>query len=306
MIDPLLVLTSAVLEAAVGYPRQLHKRVPHPVVWIGSLIDAAERAFNRTDWNGRRRKVAGVCTVIGVVLIVGTAGMAIARLSAIAVVLAATVGLAQRSLHDHAAAVAFGLRTGDLPAARLAVGLIVGRDTADLDQSGITAAALESLAESFNDGVIAPLFWLLVAGLPGLFIYKAINTADSMIGHMEPRWRDFGWAAARADDVLNYILARIAGGLVVLAAGGGWSVMLRDARKHASPNAGWPEAAMAGALKVRLGGPARYDGALHVRPSFGDGPAPRPDDLTRGLAIYRRACFAAWIFLLAGGALWHL
>jgi adenosylcobinamide-phosphate synthase len=306
MIDPLLVLTSAALEAAVGYPAQFHKRVPHPVVWIGGLIGASERAFNRTEWPGRRRKIAGVCTVISVVLIVGAVGVAITRLGAIAVVIAATLGLAQRSLHDHAAAVEVALRTGDLAAARSAVGLIVGRDTADLDESGIAAAALESLAESFNDGVIAPLFWLLLAGLPGLFIYKAVNTADSMIGHIEPRWRDFGWAAARTDDVLNYIPARIAGGLVALAAGGGWSVMLRDARKHASPNAGWPEAAMAGALNVKLGGPARYDGALYARPIFGDGPAPTPDDLTRGMAIYRRACFAAWILLLGGGVVWHL
>jgi adenosylcobinamide-phosphate synthase len=306
MIDPLLVLGAAALEAAIGYPAALHTRVPHPVVWIGNLIGAAERGLNRSEWPARRRKIAGICTVIGIAMLVGAVGAAVARLGAIVLILAATLGLAQRSLHDHVAAVDRALKGGDLVAARDAVAQIVGRDTAALDESGVAAAALESLAESFNDGVIAPLFWLLVAGLPGLFIYKAINTADSMIGHMEPRWRDFGWAAARTDDVLNYVPARIAGALIALAAAGGWSTMLRDARKHASPNAGWPEAAMAGALHVQLGGPAAYDGVMHTRPTFGEGPAPRPGDLAIGLAVYRRACVSGWIVLLAGGALWHL
>jgi adenosylcobinamide-phosphate synthase len=164
----------------------------------------------------------------------------------------------------------------------------------------VAAAALESLAESFNDGVVAPAFWLTVGGLPGLFAYKAVNTADSMIGHKEPRWRSFGWAAARADDALNLAPARLAGALIALAGGGGWRVMLRDARKHASPNAGWPEAAMAGALDVRLGGPACYDGVLNDRPAFGDGRPPEARDLRRGLGVYVRACGLLW--LLAAGA----
>lgn len=306
MIDPVVVLSAAALEAAVGYPATLHKRVPHPVVWIGNLIGAAERLLNKTEWPGDRRKIAGICTMVGVAVLVGVIGVAIGRLGTMVVIVAATLGLAQRSLHDHVSAVDRALRSGDLAAARSAVGQIVGRDTADLDQCGVAAAALESLAESFNDGVIAPLFWLLLAGLPGLFIYKAVNTADSMIGHMEPRWRDFGWAAARTDDVLNYVPARIAGTLIALAAGGGWSTMRRDARKHASPNAGWPEAAMAGALHLQLGGPAAYDGVMHARPTFGDGAAPRPGDLAIGLGVYRRACFTTWFALLAGGALWHL
>ncbi len=306
MIDPLVVLSAAALEAAVGYPAALHKRVPHPVVWIGNLIGAAERRLNKTDWPAHRRRMAGICTMVGIAVLVGVIGLAISRLGTIVVIVAATLGLAQRSLHEHVTAVDRALRSGDLVAARTAVGQIVGRDTPCLDESGVAAAALESLAESFNDGVIAPLFWLCLAGLPGLFIYKAVNTADSMIGHMEPRWRDFGWAAARADDVLNYVPARIAGGLIALAAGGGWSTMRRDASKHVSPNAGWPEAAMAGALHVQLGGPAAYDGVMHNRPTFGEGPPPRSGDLAIGLGVYRRACFGGWIALLAGGALWHL
>jgi adenosylcobinamide-phosphate synthase len=173
-----------------------------------------------------------------------------------------------------------------------------------LDASQVAAAGLESLAESFNDGVVAPAFWLMVAGLPGLFAYKAVNTADSMIGHMEPRWRAFGWAAARTDDLMNLIPARIAGALIVLAGGRGLLTMLRDAPAHASPNAGWPEAAMAGALRLRLGGPAVYDGVIASRPQFGCGPAPAATDLGRGLRVYLTACALLWTAIAVGGLLW--
>ena len=172
------------------------------------------------------------------------------------------------------------------------------------DQVGVCAAALESLAESFNDGVVAPLFWFLVGGLAGLFAYKAVNTADSLIGHREEPYRCFGWAAARTDDLMNLVPARIAGALIALVAGRGWRVMLRDARKHASPNSGWPEAAMAGALQVRLGGPASYDGVPHARPTFGEGPRPSPLDLRRGLGLYLRACAVLAAALALGGLAW--
>jgi adenosylcobinamide-phosphate synthase len=155
-----------------------------------------------------------------------------------------------------------------------------------------------------SDAVVAPAFWFLIGGLPGLFAYKAVNTADSLIGHMEPRWRAFGWAAARADDLMNLIPARIAGALVAIAGGRGWRVMLRDARKHVSPNAGWPEAAMAGGLMIRLGGPTAYDGVIHERTVFGDGAAPTPGDLSRGLRLYRRACGLLWLVLVLGGLAW--
>ncbi len=213
-------------------------------------------------------------------------------------------GLAARSLFDHVRAVARPLKAGDLPAARLAVGMIVGRDVETMDENEIATAALESLAESFCDGVVAPVFWFAIGGLPGLFVYKAINTADSMIGHTEPRWRAFGWAAARADDVMNWIPARIAGALIALAGAGGWRIMWRDAGRHASPNAGWPEAAMAGVLRVRLGGPVRYDGVMTDRPVFGDWAPPSAHDLKRGLKVYGVACALLLMLLIAGGFAW--
>jgi adenosylcobinamide-phosphate synthase len=205
-------------------------------------------------------------------------------------------------LYTHVRAVLQPLSGGDLVAARRAVGDIVGRDTSALSESDVAGAALESLAESFNDGIVAPAFWLLVGGLPGLFAYKALNTADSLIGHREPRWRMFGWAAARADDGVNLIPARLAGALLAIAGGGGLLVMWRDAPKHASPNAGWPEAAMAGALRIRLGGPTAYDGVMHERPIFGAGSSPTVGDLKRGLRIYVIACGLLWL-VAAGFAL---
>jgi adenosylcobinamide-phosphate synthase len=166
----------------------------------------------------------------------------------------------------------------------------------------VAVAATESLAESFCDGVVAPAFWFLVAGLPGLLACKAINTADSMIGHLDDRHRWFGWAAARLDDGVNWLPARLSGVLVALAGGGGFAVMRRDARHHASPNGGWPEAAMAGALRRRLGGPVSYDGMPAPRAWLGDGPSPDAADLARALGIYRRACLLLW--LLVGGLSW--
>jgi adenosylcobinamide-phosphate synthase len=295
------------LEAALGYPAWLHRLAPHPVAWPAALIEALERRWNREAFGDGKRRLLGVATVIVIVSAAVLLGAILHRLLGQGLLglaitaLIATVGLAQRSLHQHVAAVLAPLRTGDLQVARTAVGMIVGRDTAELDAEEIAAAALESLAESFNDGVVAPAFWLLVGGLPGLFAYKSVNTADSLIGHREPRWRMFGWAAARTDDLMNLIPARIAGGLIVIAGGRGWRVMRRDARLHASPNAGWPEAAMAGALGVRLGGEARYDGVPTARPTFGDGPLPTASDLQRGLAIYRRACALLWLIPLTIG-----
>ncbi|HEX4181091.1 MAG TPA: CobD/CbiB family cobalamin biosynthesis protein [Caulobacteraceae bacterium] len=296
-----LTLSALILEAAFGYPEALNRRVPHPVIGVGAILAALERRWNGAERNEAERRVLGVAALA---LVGGGAALAGAMLTraargrrggGAALALAVTVGLAQRSLHEHVAAVLAPLERRDLPAARRGVARIVGRDNADLDAAGIAAAALESLAESFNDGVVAPAFWLAVGGLPGLFAYKAVNTADSMIGHKEPRWRSFGWAAARTDDGMSLIPARLAGALIAAAGGGGWRVMGRDARKHASPNAGWPEAAMAGALGVRLGGPVRYDGALVDRPVFGDGPPPTAADLKRGLDLYVRACGLLWL-----------
>ena len=304
---PWVVVLALGLEAVLGYPATLNRLAPHPVAWPAAMIEALERRWNRPVLSdGQRRGLGGalVAALVSSAVLLGAAlhlllGASIPAQTIIALI--ATVGLAQHSLHQHVDAVLKSLEVDDLPAARASVSLIVGRDTADLDAEEVAAAALESLAESFNDGVVAPAFWLLVGGLPGLFAYKSVNTADSLIGHMEPRWRMFGWAAARTDDLMNLIPARLAGALIALAGGGGWRIMRRDARLHASPNAGWPEAAMAGALNIRLGGDAHYDGVLTAKPTFGDGPRPTAADLTRGLRLYRRACALLWLIPLAIG-----
>lgn len=300
--SPWIVLAAAVVEAAVGYPNALHRRAPHPVVWIGGLISTLEAGLNLPGFGALTRRLLGVATLLTIAAVSALAGWLVAHLGGVwAIVVVGTLGLAQRSLFDHVRAVARPLAAGDLDGARIAVGQIVGRDVGRLNESDIATATVESLAESFCDGVVAPLFWFLIAGLPGLFVYKAVNTADSLIGHREPRWRAFGWASARFDDLLNLIPARLAGMVIVLAGGGGWRVMLRDAGKHASPNAGWPEAAMAGALGVRLGGPAWYDGALSQRPALGQGRAPTPADLARALRIYLLACGLIWLMLAVAG-----
>jgi adenosylcobinamide-phosphate synthase len=283
------------------------------VVWIGKLIEALEHRWNDPSRSEAARRALGVVTmtiVAGSAAAVGyviQAGAQRLPFGILIVVLVATVGLAQRSLYTHVRDVLRPLARDDLHAARQAVSKIVGRDTTQLPASGVAAAATESLAESFNDGIVAPAFWLTIGGLPGLFAYKALNTADSLIGHREPRWRAFGWAAARADDLANLIPARLAGLLIVLAGGGGLRVMWRDAPRHASPNAGWPEAAMAGALGVELGGAATYEGVTHERPLFGTGRRPGSADLGRALQIYLEACAFLWALSLAlavGAALW--
>ncbi len=294
-----IALAALAAEAAAGYPDALHRRLPHPVALPAALISALERRWNAPERPEAQRRALGVAAALLVPALAASVGLGLARAlrgrGAPLLVAAATLGLAQRSLHDHVAAVLRRLEAGDLPAARAAVARIVGRDTHALDASGVAAAALESLAESFGDGVVAPAAWLLAGGLPGLYAYKAINTADSLVGHREPRWRAYGWASARLDDLANLLPARLAGSLLCLAGGRGWRTMRRDAPGHASPNAGWPEAAMAGALGVRLGGPARYDGEAHARPTFGDGPPPTARDLRRGLRLYLGATALLWL-----------
>lgn len=281
----MIPLAALIVEACIGYPR----RWWHPVMGVGALIASVERRWNR------RRRLEGVILVLLLVALSIVLGLAVERMGTIVTVLAATTGLAQRSLHDHVAAVARPLAAGDLSAARAAVAMIVGRDTDTLDEAGVATAAIESLAESFCDGVVAPALGLLLFGLPGLFAVKAINTADSMVGHRTPELRAFGWASARADDVVNFVPARIAGVLIALAGRGGWREMRRYAPAHASPNGGWPEAAMAGALGRRLGGAGTYDGEPAQRAVLGDGPRPDARDLERALAIYRTACLLLWI-----------
>lgn len=297
ILRPEQLLLALIGEAAFGYPAALYAAIGHPVTWIGAGIAGIERHWNRGS--ARLRRVAGVATLLVISGGAAAIGFGVERAAGgnwggAAIVLIATTGLAQRSLDDHVRAVASPLAIGDLPSARRAVAHIVGRDTAALDEGGVATAAIESLAESFCDGIVAPAFWFLAFGLPGLIACKAINTADSMIGHLDERYRDFGWAAARADDLVNWVPARISGGLIALAGAGGFSTMLRNARRHASPNGGWPEAAMAGALGQRLGGPVSYDGEPAMRAVLGDGPVPNAADLRRALGIYRRACLLLW------------
>lgn len=303
-----VALVALLVETAVGWPAWLYARAGHPVGAFARAIAAAERWWNRP---GRPRRLLGVATMlllVGAVAAVtlaieGIARAVLGRHGWIAVALLAWPALAVRSLHDHVVPVARALAAGDLPAARRAVAMIVGRDTAALDRAGVARAAIESLAESFCDGVVAPLFWLMVAGLPGVWAYKAINTADSLIGHREERWRLFGWAAARIDDAANWVPARLAGVLLCVAGGGGWRVMWRDCRRHASPNAGWPEAAMAGALGVALAGPVAYDGVVQDKRWIGQGArAAGCGDLWGALAVYRRAC--GMLVIGAGVAAW--
>jgi adenosylcobinamide-phosphate synthase len=257
VVDPWLVLAAAVIEGLIGYPDALHRVFPHPVVWLGRMVGGFDKVWNDQSAPTGQRRFLGMLALVLTAGLVGLIGFVLQqRVAFWAIPAIGAFGLAARSLHDHVHTVLNALTANNLSAAQAYVGRIVGRDTHSLDEEGVASAALESLAESFNDGVVAPLFWFLVGGLAGLFIYKAVNTADSMVGHMEPRWRAFGWASAKTDDLMNWIPARIAGGLIAIVAGSGFSVMLRDARKHASPNSGWPEAAMAGALGIRLGGPA--------------------------------------------------
>ncbi len=310
MAEP-IALAAMALDAALGWPGALYRRIGHPVGLFARILDTCERLWNRRERGVPARRALGVLTVLLLVILVGGTGwivqcLLLAQLGGwgwLVVSILAWPALAQRSLFDHVRPVATALAAGNLPEARMAVGRIVGRDTAQLDEPGTARAAIESLAESFCDGVVAPAFWLLLLGLPGVWTYKAVNTADSMIGHREERWRAFGWAAARSDDLLNLIPARLSGLLLCLAGPGGWRTLIRDSHKHASPNAGWPEAAMAGALGLRLAGPIAYDGAMHDKPWIGDG---RSDasaaDIARALRIYVRACLLLWI--VAGGVVW--
>jgi adenosylcobinamide-phosphate synthase len=312
MADP-IALAALGLDAALGWPASLYRRIGHPVGLFARLIGSCEVRWNRPQFSFATRRLLGVATILLVGASVGSAAWLLqswllAQLGArgwIAVAILAWPALAQRSLFAHVRAVADALDRQDLPGARTAIAAIVGRDTATLDESGIARAAIESLAESVSDGIAAPLFWLLLLGLPGVWVYKAINTADSLIGHREERWRAFGWAAARTDDLLNLVPARLSGLLLCLAGAGGWRTLWRDARNHVSPNAGWPEAAMAGALQLRLAGPIAYDGVMHAKLWIGNGRENASAlDIRHGLRITLGACGLLW--LIAGCAAWAL
>lgn len=313
--DRVFVLILALAaDALLGEMPWLFARVPHPVVLAGRAIALFDARLNRENRDEPSRKLRGIVTLV---LLVGAAAAIGALLSFILGLFALGWGweclvvailLAQRSLYDHVARVAKGLEQSGLIGGREAVRHIVGRDPESLDQFAVARAAIESLAENFSDGVVAPALAYLVAGLPGLLAYKMANTLDSMIGHRNPRYRAFGWASARFDDLLNLIPARIAGGLIVVAAifvpkgapGAAWRIMWRDHGRHRSPNGGWPESAIAGALDLALLGPRHYGQVVVNDPWLGDGRAKATaGDIRRALSLYCVACLLLVVLLAA-------
>jgi adenosylcobinamide-phosphate synthase len=299
-----LALLALLIELIIGYPDALMRAIGHPVTWMGRLIDWLDRNFNRDDAGPQARRRAGAVCMLALLVIVGAPAFLIERalllvpLGLIAVAVLASTFLAQRSLYRHVADVADALDEGGVDTGRMAVAQIVGRDTAALDAAGIARAAIESLAENFSDGVVAPTFWMVIAGLPGAAVYKAINTADSMIGHRSERHQDFGKTAAKTDDLVNYPAARLAALLIVAAAAltkgassaAAWRAAWRDGAKHASPNAGYPEAAMAGALGLALGGARSYAGRPGDGAWLGEGRREaNAADIRAALGLYIRA-----------------
>jgi adenosylcobinamide-phosphate synthase len=300
-----LAFAALAFEAYAGYPQVLYRSIGHPVTWIGAVISRLERLLNKeSEDEAARRKAGMIALALTVAVAIVTCALVMAFLPAgligtlLSVILASTL-LAQRSLHDHVEAVADALENGGVGPGRVTVAEIVGRDPAALDEAGVARAAIESLAENFSDGVVAPAFFIALFGLPGGAVYKAANTADSMIGHLTARHAAFGFAAARFDDLVNLPASRLAALWLGLAAlvvpgaspSGAARAALRDANRHRSPNAGWPEAAMAGALGLRLAGPRVYGGVTVEDAFMGEGRRNAGvRDIRRALRLYRAAC----------------
>jgi adenosylcobinamide-phosphate synthase len=302
-----LAFLALIVEAVAGYPQALVQRIGHPVTWMGALIERAEAAWNEGHLSFARARLRGILALATLLLVTLSVTLLIDRglhlvlpvtlALAVEAVLASTL-LAGRSLDEHVTDVAEALESRGLLGGRAAVSRIVGRDPETLDEAGVARAAIESLAENFSDGVVAPVFWLVVGGLPGCALYKAINTADSMIGHKSERYLAFGWASARLDDLVNLPASRLSAlwiaGAARLTRGADWRAALlaaiTDAPRHRSPNAGWPEAAMAGALGLALAGPRSYGGKRIDDAWMGSG---RRDataaDIHRALRLYRMA-----------------
>jgi len=307
MGETLIILFAAlVVDRLVGDPDWLWRRMPHPVVGFGALIGWADARFNDPATAESQREKYGFIAIAA--LLVGAVALGSllddvlegwGGLGPVAETLIVAVFLAQKSLADHVGAVARGLRGGGLEGGRRAVAQIVGRDPETLDAAGVSRAAIETLAENASDGVVAPAFWYAVFGLPGLFAYKMLNTADSMIGHRTERHRAFGRAAARLDDLGNWLPARLTALLIVLAGGWSaflarWDILMRDAKLHRSPNAGWPESAMAAVTGLSLGGPRIYRDDVADEPFMND--AGRrdagPDDIDAALVTFWRTMTA--------------
>jgi adenosylcobinamide-phosphate synthase len=302
------MMVAMVADALLGWPNRLFARIGHPVTWLGRLIAALDARWNRETDTSSIRRAAGIAAALLVIALAAGIGWALQyvlpRWCLVGLGLLAWPFVAFRSLYDHVADVRDPLRAGDLEAARKKVAMVVGRDPNQLDEAGVARAAIESLAENASDGVVAPVFWGVLFGLPGIIGYKAVNTLDSMIGHRTARHQAFGWAAARIDDVANFVPARLTGLLFVALAGGerrsdALSCMRKDARHHRSINAGWPEAAMAGALGVRLCGPRSYDGETADEPWLNASARdPAAIDITRALETYVGAMFALTLILV--------
>jgi adenosylcobinamide-phosphate synthase len=300
-----LALAGLAVEAAIGFPAPLFRLIGHPVSWMGALIGWLDVTLNQETETPTARRLAGIAALVVLLLVVGMVAVAAQRALAgtlagfaVLAVIASSL-LAQRSLHAHVRAVADALDGAGLAAGRTAVSHIVGRNPEALDEAGVSRAAIESLAENFSDGVVAPVFWLAVLGLPGAALYKAINTADSMIGHRTARHAAFGWASARLDDLVNLPASRLAALWLVLASfcvtgaspRKAIEAVRRDAGTHRSPNAGWPEAALAGALGYRLAGPRVYGERVVEDGFMGDGRAELDaGDIRRALRLYQAAC----------------
>ena len=308
----MLILTNLsialVIDRVVGDPHWLWSKIPHPVVLFGKAIAFFEAQFNGRGLDDRARRSYGILTILALLLastlggwIVHSGLAALGLFGTVIEILIVAVLLAQKSLSDHVGAVASGLRKGGLEGGRQAVSMVVGRDPQSLDQPAVCRAAIETLAENFSDGVIAPALSYAVFGLPGLFAYKMLNTADSMIGHKTQRYLHFGWASARLDDLANWPAARLS---ALLIAGGAWiergpkaagralHVALTDHGLHRSPNSGWPESAMAGAIDVALAGPRIYAGE-RVQEPLQNAPGRRaigPSEIVAALAVYGSAC----------------
>ena len=304
-LSPQLAFAALVIEALAGYPEILYRAIGHPVTWMGAWLAWLDSRLNRPTLSFPMRRAAGVAALallllpVGGVAIVLTLAAAAGWLGFLILALLAASLPAQRSLDAHVRAVAQALEREGLAGGRRAVAMIVGRNPQALDEAGVARAAIESLAENFADGVVAPLFWIVIGGLAGGALYKAVNTADSMIGHRNERYIAFGWAAARLDDLVNLPASRLAALWLVLAAAilprasapTALAAVRRDAGRHRSPNAGWPEAAMAGALGLKLAGPRVY-GDQRIDDGFmGDGRyAADAADIRAALRLYRIAC----------------
>jgi adenosylcobinamide-phosphate synthase len=299
-----LALVAMLIELCLGYPQRWQRAIGHPVTWIGHLIARLDRRLNGEAATPRARRAAGIVALLILLGIVGVIALVVQQTLLrlpFGLVITGFLGstlVAQRSLYRHVADVATALEQGGVAAGRAAVGHIVGRDTDSLDAAGVARAAIESLAENFSDAVVAPIVWMVIGGLPGAALYKAINTADSMIGHRTPRHEAYGWAAARLDDLVNLPASRLAAVLLIAAAAlsknayadDAATAVRRDAANHRSPNAGYPEAAMAGALGLALAGPRSYGGVLVNDAMMGDGRREaRASDIRRALALYRIA-----------------